>query len=83
MNPFRRLRESRGLTRREFALLLGTSVSHIQAVESGLPRRPYRPLMQALTIVVGQDEVSGLAAEYETWRVAQAATLREAFTATR
>lgn len=71
MNPFRKWRESRNLTRRDVAVLLGVSVSHVQAVETGIVAHPYRSLLEAFTTVAGSSTADQLAHDYAVWRDTQ------------
>lgn len=70
-NPFRNWREVRGLTRTEMAVLLGTGVSQVQAVESGMPNRPFKAFVLAFSAIAGNELADKLVADYATWREEQ------------
>lgn len=70
-NPFRNWREVRGLTRTEMAVLLGTGVSQVQAVESGMPSKPFKAFVSAFASVAGENIAEKLVEEYATWREGQ------------
>lgn len=72
-NPFRDWREERGLTRTEMAVLLGTGVSQVQAVESGMPNRPFKAFVSAFAAVAGTELADKLVEAYATWREEQQA----------
>ncbi|MCL5116952.1 MAG: helix-turn-helix transcriptional regulator [Firmicutes bacterium] len=72
-NPFRHWREERGLTRMEMAVLLGTGVSQVQAVESGMPSKPFKAFVSAFAAVAGTALADKLVEEYATWREEQQA----------
>jgi transcriptional regulator with XRE-family HTH domain len=76
-NPFRDWREKRGLSRTEMAVLLNLSVSHIQAIETGMPNRPFKKFVRNLAASAGPDLADQLVADYATWREAQRAQTLE------
>lgn len=71
MNPFRQWREARNLTRTEMAVLLGTGVSQVQAIESGMPNRPFKSFVTAFALLAGDEGTERLCHEYTSWREGQ------------
>jgi len=75
-NPFERIREKLGLSRREFAIALGVSYHVLYSHLTGLPARIQSGLARGLAAMgLNPEQID---AEYQEWRKEQAKRIREA-----
>ena len=77
MNPYRKLRLEKGLSLAEMAQALRVNVSSVQALETGVPPRPYSTIEQAITELLGANAAATLRAEYAMWREREGEILRQ------
>jgi len=72
-NPFKTLRESRGLVLSEFATLLECSTSTLGALEQGVPKLPSDTTLARIREALGWDENKSeeLRRAYIAWRRAR------------